>query len=168
VRRPRCVCGGKNQGNGHVMNTAEVMAILLPLIVRFEGLRLKPYLCSAGVATLGLGSTRYLDGRPVTLRDPSITREHAYALAEHQIRTEYLPAVLRLCPGLDTPRRVAAVTSFTYNCGTSSLRASTMRKRINAQDWQGAQTECLRWDRAAGRRVRGLAIRRAAEAAMLA
>lgn len=145
----------------------EVVAILLPLIVRFEGLRLRPYLCSAGVPTIGLGSTRYLDGTPVTLRDAPITTEHAYLLAQRQIRTDYLPAVLQACPGLDTPRRIAAVTSWAYNLGTGALRASTMRKRINVQDWPGAARECLRWDRAAGRHVRGLTIRRQAEAALL-
>lgn len=143
------------------------MRILLPLILRFEGLRLRPYLCSAGVPTIGLGSTRYLDNRPVTLLDPPITREHAYLLAQHQIRTDYLPTVLKLCPGLDTPQRTAAVTSWAYNLGTGNLRASTLRKRINAQAWPAARAECLKWDKAAGRRVRGLMIRRQAEAALL-
>ena len=52
------------------------MAALLPLLERFEGFRPKPYLCSAGVPTIGIGSTRYLDGRRFTLSDPTITWEH--------------------------------------------------------------------------------------------
>lgn len=154
-------------GPSAAVPVADVLAIALPLIARWEGLRLRPYLCSAGVATIGIGSTRYLDGRPVRLTDPAITAEHAHILARQQVCGDYLPAVLSLCPGLDTPQRIAAVTSWAYNLGTGALRASTMRKRINAQDWPGAARECLRWDRAAGRQVRGLTIRRQAEAALL-
>lgn len=42
-----------------------------------EGLRIKPYLCPAGVPTIGYGSTIYPNGRKVTLKDPSITQEKA-------------------------------------------------------------------------------------------
>lgn len=149
------------------MTADEIMAVLLPLLVRFEGVRLRPYLCSAGVPTIGIGSTRYLDGRPVALTDPPITIEHAYLLCDRQTRTDYLPAVLRLCGGLDTAQRVAAITSWAYNLGTGALRASTMRRRINAQSWPAARAECLKWDKAGGRRLRGLTIRREAEAALI-
>jgi lysozyme len=100
--------------------------------------------------------------------DPPITREHAYILAVHQIRTEYLPAVLKLCPGADSFDKIAAITSFAYNCGIDGLRASTLRRRVNAGDWPGAQREMNRWTRGGGRVLRGLVIRRAVEAAMLA
>ena len=140
----------------------------LPVITRFEGLRLRPYLCPAGVPSVGLGSTRYLDGRPVRLTDPPITREHAYALAVEQLRRDYLPAVLRLCPGIDGFDRLAGVLSFTYNCGVGALQASTLRRRINAGDWPGAQAEMRKWNKAGGKILPGLVIRRAVEAGMLA
>ncbi len=140
----------------------------LPVIVRFEGLRLRPYLCPAGVPSVGLGSTRYLDGRPVRLTDPPITREHAYTLAVEQLRREYLPAVLRLCPGIDGYDRLAGVLSFTYNVGAGALQASTLRRRINAGDWAGAQVEMRKWNKAGGKILPGLVTRRAIEAGMLA
>jgi lysozyme len=140
----------------------------MPIIARFEGFRLRPYMCSAGVWTVGLGSTRYLDGSPVRPTDPPITREHAYALAVEQLRREYLPAVLRLCPGADSFDRIAALTDFAYNLGVSALAGSTLRRRVNAGDWPGSQREIQRWSRGGGRVLRGLVIRRAAEAAMLA
>ena len=46
----------------------------------FEGLYLSPYLCPAGVPTLGYGATYYEDGTRVTLSDPAITRERAEEL----------------------------------------------------------------------------------------
>ena len=140
----------------------------LPVIARFEGLRLRPYMCSAGVWTVGLGSTRYLDGQPVRPTDPPITREHAYALAMEQLRRDYLPAVLHLCPGIDGYDRLAGVLSFTYNCGVGALQASTLRRRINAGDWPGAQAEMRKWNKAGGKILPGLVMRRAIEAGMLA
>lgn len=141
---------------------------VLPLLVRFEGLYLRPYLCPAGVWTIGLGSTRYLDGRPVGPKDPAISAEHAYLLAVAQIRSDYLPGVLRLCPGADSFDRIAALVDFAYNLGIGALAGSTLRRRVNAGDWQGAAQELQRWNRGGGRVLRGLVIRRAAEAAMLA
>lgn len=140
---------------------------VLPLLVRFEGLYLRPYLCPAGVWTIGLGSTRHLDGRPVRPTDPPITPEHAYLLAVAQIRAEYLPAVLKLCPGAQSFDQVAALVDFAYNLGIGALRGSTLRKRVNAGDWPGARAEIQRWTRGGGRVLRGLVIRRAVEAAML-
>lgn len=140
---------------------------VLPLLERFEGLYLRPYLCPAGVWTVGLGSTRYLDGRRVGPKDPPITREHAYLLAVHQIRTEYLPAVLALCPGADSFDKIAALTDFAYNLGIGALKGSTLRKRVNAGDWPGAQKEIQKWNKGGNRVLRGLVIRRAVEAAMM-
>ena len=145
----------------------EVLAIVVPLLERFEGLRLRPYLCPAGVATVGLGSTRYLDGRAVRLADQPITKWHAYALAKDQLRREYLPGVLALCPGADTPGRIAALTDFAYNLGVTALRGSSLRKRVNEQDWEAARREIQKWTRGGGRVLPGLVARRKAEAALL-
>lgn len=145
----------------------DVLAVVVPLLERFEGLYLKPYLCPAGVPTIGLGSTRYLDGRLVRLTDPPITRGHAYALAKDQLRREYLPAVLALCPGAGNTERIAALTDFAYNLGTTALRGSTLRKRVNEQDWEAARRELLRWTRGGGRVLPGLVSRRRAEAALI-
>lgn len=77
--------------------------------------------------------------------------------------------MLKLSPATSTmtPRRLAALISFAYNCGTGNYRISTLRKRVNAQDWSGAGDEIKKWNKAAGRVLRGLTIRRTAEAAML-
>ena len=142
---------------------AEAMRLAEALLHRWEGMVLTPYLCSAGVPTIGLGSTRYLDGRPVRLTDPPITREHALVLARDQLRRRYLRAVRAYCPDLTDPRRVAALTSWTYNLGPGALAASTLRRRINAQAWEAVPPEWRRWNRAGGRVIAGLTARREAE-----
>jgi lysozyme len=144
----------------------EAMPLLLALIERFEGLRLRPYICPAGVPTIGLGSTRYEDGTPVKLTDPAITRERAYAIARHQIAREYLPQTLALCQGIDTPGRLAAIVDFSYNLGTGALRSSTLRKRINAGRWDDVPGELMKWVRGGGRVLPGLVARRKAESAL--
>lgn len=136
------------------------------LIRRFEGLYLTPYLCPAGVPTIGYGATRYLDGRPVRLTDPAITEIEAEVMLKEQVIREYLPAVLKLCPNISDPNQLAAIIDFTFNLGSNRLKNSTLRKRINAGDWDGARKELAKWVYGGGRRLRGLVLRRAAEIAL--
>ncbi len=134
----------------------------------FEGMYLKPYLCPAAVPTIGVGSTFYEDGRRVSLADPPITRERAMELLEWEL-TRCLPKVLSLCPTLrdwgDKP--TGAILDFAFNCGTGALQASTLRKRVNADDVDAAKAELMKWTRGGGRVLPGLVKRRAAECALL-
>ena len=49
----------------------------LDIIAEFEGFRASPYLCPAGVPTVGYGCTFYPDGRKVELHDPPVTHQQA-------------------------------------------------------------------------------------------
>lgn len=138
------------------------------LCKEFEGFRAKPYLCPAGVPTIGYGSTRYLDGRKVTLDDPPITRMVADMLLREQLARDYLPGVLRACPSLIAhPQALNAIVDFAYNLGVGRLQTSTLRRRINHGDWDGAKEQLMRWVRGGGRILPGLVRRRKAEAALL-
>ena len=134
---------------------------------RFEGLYLWPYLCPAGVPSIGFGATYYEDGTRVTLHDAPITKERAEALLLWMVRTVYLPSVLRLCPGLDHPDRLAALIDFAFNLGSGNLRASTLRRKVNARDWEAVPGELQKWNKGGGRVLRGLTIRRAVEASLI-
>lgn len=134
----------------------------------FEGYRARPYVCPAGVATIGYGSTRYLDGRPVTLADPPISHETAERLLQQSLRHEFLPGVLRACPGLALHERACnAIVDWAYNLGVGRLQSSTLRRRINAGDWEGAREQLALWVRGGGRVLPGLVRRRTAEAAFI-
>ena len=63
------------------------------LIKKYEGFSSKPYLCPAGVPTIGYGTTHYSDGTPVTLKDKPITRETADALLLHYVLNEIYPHI---------------------------------------------------------------------------
>jgi len=145
-------------------NAVDIAAIL---IRRFEGLYLTPYLCPAGVPTIGYGATYYENGARVQLTDAPITRERAEALLQWHVKTVYLPAVLRLCSGLDHPDRLAALIDFTFNLGAGQLRVSTLRKRVNAGAWGAVPDELRKWNKAGGRILPGLTVRREAEVSLV-
>jgi lysozyme len=149
------------------MDVTQALAIVMRLCILFEGVYLRPYLCPAGVPTIGVGSTRYLDGRRVQLSDPPITREHAMVLLRHKVLTEFMPGVRRLCGAVDEPGRLAALTDFAYNLGLGALKSSTLRRRILAGRWDDVPAELRKWVFAGGRRMNGLARRREAEIALL-
>lgn len=134
----------------------------------FEGFRAAPYLCPAGVWTIGYGSTRYADGRRVMPGDPPISEQDARSLLMHELMHTYAAGVGRMCPALlADERRFNAIVDFAYNLGVGRLQTSTLRKRINAQDWPGAQEELKKWVRGGGRVLPGLVKRRAAESILM-
>lgn len=141
----------------------DAIELAAALCRRFEGLHLQPYLCPAGVPTIGYGATFYEDGRRVTLKDAPITRERAEVLLRYQITRRFLPAVMRLCPGADSLPRVAALIDFAFNLGEGNLGASTLRRKVNAGAWDEVPAQFMRWNRAGGVVLRGLTRRRAAE-----
>ena len=143
------------------------VAVAAALARRFEGLFLTPYLCPAGVPTIAYGATYYEDGTAVTLLDPAVSRERAEALLLWMVRTRYLPAVMRLCPGIDNPQRLAALIDFAFNLGAGQLKASTLRKRVNAGAWGDVPAELRKWVKGGGKVLRGLVIRREAEAVLV-
>ncbi|WP_080745373.1 lysozyme [Cupriavidus necator] len=146
---------------------AVAIEVAAALARRFEGLYLRPYLCPAGVPSIGYGATYYPNGRRVTLSDAPITREQAEEMLLWMVRTVYLPAVLKLCQGIDTPERLAAIIDWTFNLGAGNLKASTLRKRVNAGRWADVPAEIRKWNRGGGRVLRGLVLRREAEAVLI-
>ena len=135
---------------------------------RFEGFRSQPYLCPAGIPTVGYGSTYYADGRKVTLQDAPMDEPAARALLLAELHHTYAPGVLRLCPVLGTDeRRLNAIVDFVYNLGVGRLQTSTLRRKINAQDWGGAKEQLMLWTRGGGKVLPGLLKRRQAECLLM-
>jgi lysozyme len=142
------------------------LEVALALMRRFEGFYGQAYLCPAGIWTIGYGATYYLDGRRVRAGD-TISREAAERLLLLMVRRVYLPAVLRLCPGIRDPKRLAAIIDFCFNLGEPALAASTLRRRINEERWAEVPAELRKWIHSRGRPLRGLILRREAEAALI-
>ena len=133
----------------------------------FEGYRARPYLCPARVPTIGFGSTRYPDGRKVNLSDPPISIDVALELLFNELTINEIKAI-KYCPVLlSNDNRRAAITDFVYNLGAGRLQTSTLRRRINQQNWPAAKKELLKWVYGGGRKLPGLVLRREAEAKFL-
>lgn len=150
------------------------LEIAAELCRRFEGFKSAPYLCPAGVATIGYGSTFYSDGRKVTLQDTPMSEPEARALLMTELLHKYAPGTIRQCPILLTLalkendwRKLNAIVDFAYNLGVGRLQTSTLRRKINEQDWVGAKEQLMLWTRGGGRVLPGLLKRRTAECSLL-
>ncbi len=146
----------------------EALDQALPVIAYYEGCAARvprtglyvPYLCPAGYWTIGYGRLVPRDHPPIThgearmFLETDTLRHLRYALEASPILACY-------------PRRLAAITSFVFNLGAGAYRASTLRRCINAQDWDGARMQIVRWVRGGGKVLPGLVKRRQAEAELL-
>ena len=134
----------------------------ITLIKKFEGFRARPYLCPAGIPTIGYGSTFYADGASVKMTDPLISQADAERLLQGTLG-QYEDAVNQ---GITQPMSQGhfdAMVDFAYNCGSGNFRSSTLRKKFNAGDAYGASLEFARWNKGGGQVLPGLVRRREAE-----
>jgi lysozyme len=141
-------------------NVENDLTQLYTLIKRFEGCKLMPYVCPAGVWTCGWGST----GADV-FPGQAWTQEYAdQRMASDALK--FAKGTLELCPEL-TGNKLCAIADFSYNLGLGRLRASTLRRKLNAGDMNGAANELAKWVRGGGKVLPGLVQRRAVESALL-
>jgi lysozyme len=136
----------------------------LDLIKQFEGLKLKPYLCPANIATVGFGNTYYPDGTKVKLTDPAITAQKAEELLKFLVQS-YEKGVDSFCRDDINQNQFDALTSFAYNVGVGNLQKSTLIKKVNLNPNDPAiRIEFMKWNKGAGKVLAGLTRRRQAEA----
>lgn len=136
------------------------LAELYVLVKRFEGCRLTPYLCPAGVWTCGWGSTG-MDVYPGRVWTQEYADQRMMQDAQRFAR-----ATRRLCPNLEGAA-LCAIADFAYNVGVGALQTSTLRRRVLVELWDEARQELAKWVNGGGRRLPGLVIRRAAEGVLL-
>lgn len=129
----------------------------LNLIKFYEGLRLEAYVCPAGVLTIGYGST----GKHVT-KGKKITEKEAEDLLRKDL-VRFEDAVNKLVKVEIKQTQFDALVSFAFNLGEGNLQKSTLLKKINAKDFEGAAKEFLKWDKAGGKVLSGLTKRRKEE-----
>jgi GH24 family phage-related lysozyme (muramidase) len=135
----------------------------LKLIKEFEGCKLKAYQCPAGVWTIGIGSTHYGDGTPVTKNRTLPNEGAALALLAATIG-QYEKAVNATDVEL-TQNEYDALVCLCYNIGAGNFFKSTLVKMLKAGDDKAEiAKQFLRWDKAGGKSLAGLTRRRNAEA----
>lgn len=134
----------------------------LQLLKSFEGLRLKPYLCSAKVPTIGFGATTYQNGMKVQLTDPPITVQAAEDLLKHHLK-QFEQAVDSAISVTLNENQFSALVSLCYNIGPGNFKKSTLVMLIEKGSLEDAAKQFLVWNKAGGQVVDGLTRRREAE-----
>lgn len=135
----------------------------LELIKQYEGLKLKPYLDSVNVPTIGYGTTVYPDGKKVSLRDPEITKEKAEEFLKKHIE-KIEPEIKNAIKVQLNDNQYSALVSFAYNLGVFSLRKSTLMVKLNESKFKDIEREFKKWVFAGGKKLKGLEARRQKEA----
>lgn len=136
----------------------------IDLIKGFEGWSSRPYLCSAGIPTIGYGSTFYEDGTKVKMMDPSISKARGESLLKHTLNS-FEKYVDSYCIDTISQNQFNSLTSFCYNIGPNALKNSTLIKKVNGdKNDKTIRDEFMKWVRAGGKVIKGLTIRRKAEA----
>ena len=151
----------------------------------FEGYRTRPYRCSAAIWTVGWGHAMYSD----QLSLPNVRKEGYTGLirSEYQLKEEdnrvwskdelvdlfkvdinsFERGVLRLSPILANHQsKFDSCVSMAYNAGLGNYQRSTIRMKVNREDWNGAAEAFMSWTKAGGKEVAGLVKRRKAEVAL--
>ena len=126
------------------------------LIKQFEGLRLKAYLCPAGIWTIGYGHTSGVSPNSfITIQEADEYLHRDVATIEMQLNK--LNLILRQC-------QWDAIVSFVFNVGIGNFRSSTLLAKIRTNpDDNSIMDEFLRWVYANGKVMKGLQKRRLAE-----
>ncbi len=143
--------------------------IALDLAKRFEGYKPGPYLCPAGIPTSGYGHAWKKNEKP---RPLNLEEAELYLSKD---LNEARNALYRLSPIIikETEYREAALIDFIFNLGAGRYQGSTLRRKVNSCDYEGAKIQIIKWVFATnpktGRaeKLRGLLLRRQAEALLI-
>ena len=135
---------------------ASSVALVIPLVVYYEGVVLRTYADPINKITACTGHTG-----PELRMGQTFTKE--------QCETMLYGDLLKHADALNcvkTPladNQKAAFLSFAFNVGNGAFCKSTLVRKANAGDLMGACAELSRWVMAGGRELPGLVKRRAAE-----
>lgn len=131
----------------------------LTLIKQFEGLRLQAYKCPADRWTIGYGHTADVSANDVITEAQAISLLCQDVAESERAVNQYVHVPL-------TKNQFDALVSFVFNLGVGNFRTSTLLKKLNAGDDNGAAQEFGRWIHAGGKALPGLVRRREAERAL--
>ena len=128
-------------------------------IAKHESCRLKAYRDIVGVPTIGWGETRGVSMGMVWTQQEADTRFC-------ESLTEFTDGVRALCNQAPNDNELGAMVSLAYNIGLGGFSRSTVLRKHNSGDTLSAARAFALWNKAGGKVVHGLTLRRAKEAAM--
>lgn len=132
----------------------------IDVIKYYEGLKLEAYQDVGGVWTIGYGDTKGVH------KNMHITQEQAEERLINRIANEFEPQVLNMLKTSVTQGELDALVSFAYNLGAGALQGSTLLRKLNGGDNNGAYNEFTRWIHVGKKPYLGLLRRRVTEQAL--
>ena len=138
---------------------AAATALVVPLVMHYEGTVPKTYRDPVGILTACTGHTG-----PELRMGQAFTRQQCEAMLCADLE-KHANALACIHQPL-TDGQTAAFLSFAFNVGEGKFCSSTLVRKANAGDMPGACAELSRWVNAGGKPLPGLVKRRAAERAM--
>jgi lysozyme len=148
----------------------------LESICHHEGVRQKPYRDSVGLWTVGVGHLMYpeqtkipVDQRGGFALRPEDSRVFSMDEVDAILRADlsrFERGVVNFCPVSLTQGQFDALVSFSFNVGLGTLQRSTLRQKVLRGDMEGAADEFLKYNKAGGKVLKGLDIRRKDERAL--
>ncbi len=146
------------------------------MIKHHEGVRQKPYRCPANLWTIGVGHVLYpeqarlkMDERMLVPLRPEDNRTFSMEEVDAILKSDlarFERGVEQYCPVKLTQGQFDALVSFSFNVGLGTLQRSTLRQKINREDFEGASAEFLKYIMAGGKILKGLQNRRNDERAL--
>lgn len=149
----------------------------IAMIKHDEGVRVKPYRCPALLWTVGVGHVIDQTHIRVPMEerknlpipagwDRTLTMEEVNAILAKDLES-FERGVLRLAPALvGHQSRFDACVSFSFNVGLGNFQRSTIRMKIQREEWEAAADAFLMWTKAGGKELPGLVKRRKGERAL--
>jgi len=133
------------------------------LIAKFEGLRLRSYLDSAGIWTIGYGSTKDPYTGVSVKQGQTISKATALDWLQKDIAQRQV-AIRKLVKVPITSNQMAAITSLAYNIGLGAFQKSTLLRLLNQKaPITEIADQFLRWNKVNGKELKGLTNRRILE-----
>lgn len=130
----------------------------LDMLQDLEGVRYVAYLDTGGVWTIGVGHTG-----PEVVKGLRADHTQVMKWLEEDV-VEAEDCVNSVVKVPLTQNQFDSLVSFVFNVGVNAFRSSTMLKRLNAGDYEGAANQFSRWVYDNGKRINGLVLRRKLEA----
>lgn len=124
-----------------------------------ESLRLVAYPDTGGVWTIGYGHTRGVKQGDTCTEEQALQWLHEDLSSAEQTVDEMVQVPLN-------QNEYDALVSFVFNIGRSQFYTSTLLRKLNCEDYDGAADQFPRWKYDGGRVVNGLIARRADERAL--
>jgi GH24 family phage-related lysozyme (muramidase) len=148
---------------------ARVPQRALDLIKKYEGFSANPYICPAGVATIGYGNTFYPNGKKVTMSDAPVSQTEAEKMLKDVVDKDFVSVLEKSIPYWNemSDGQKSALISFAYNLGANFYgdmdNFGSITRDLRDKNWANVPATLLKYRNPGSSFEEGLRKRRTEE-----